>query len=479
MDSDVTLKELEKEYNDIKDKGYEGIWKIFEGKEIGVQLFHGARLLYTYGNLFGCEDGGYLLERLSHNKLREEDKKVFEEAWDKLRKYINVTEEKDPLDIFKELYKDISNKWKSIRKNKLYLYIIDDYVLMDVDKKLKDDLSTKIRKDKLLFNTVKTLFYNDNGYLNRDNVMYLLYYRNYNYRDLAVQFLNNKYKEGGGEVDEFKEMLKERMKDIYGDMEYTAKFFSFFGSTLRYFMRFLEEYPFRTEAMIFQLDPFNMYPLLRKNKGAAIERLLKDRETKLILYLYANKIRKWKQELTFDSAIDEIINFSKLLISNNIPPYLARKKIIYKFSDLSKKWEKIKTIIDGYSGGKLINDYDALAQKLQDCEDCEFWKFNLVRTDTETETLPLLNSIINGYVKDKAVKFIKGHNKKSFDKGSYEYIFRQLLKENPVVFQSDEEYEKALNDFFSGERLLSPKEIWGIAKKGLKRLPARGSENIL
>ncbi len=48
--------------------------------------------------------------------------------------------------------------------------------------------------------------------------------------------------------------------------------------------------------------------------------------------------------------------------------------------------------------------------------------------------------------------------------GRYEDIYKSLWEKNPIIFATKEESESALKNFYSGEKLLSPQEIWGILK---------------
>ncbi len=176
----------------------------------------------------------------------------------------------------------------------------------------------------------------------------------------------------------------------------------------------------------------------------------------------------------------------------NLYSSVADKIKIPKFDKIN--WENIKKKIDEITSGHVIEKpNEVLIELLKDGLIEGYFYDTFSFADMINSPVSKLGAIINYYIYGKAVEFLKAKHNKNLETlfeiikkqsakdiisskvllaETYNEVFAYLDAVDPLIFKSDEEYEKALNDFYSGERLLLPKEIWGIAKKGLKRLPA-------
>ncbi len=279
-----------------------------------------------------------------------------------------------------------------------------------------------------------------------------------------------------------------------------------------------------------------------------LENLEDDRMVYLINLFHYNKI---SQNLGYD--IRPLSSLSgKIMNNDELTKLVKQDYITYKERVIKKGWQKIKSVLDNYANGKIITDYEGLAEKLSELD---FIKGNLVKerkgiyvmgkfmdldedelqlenktikSITITEPGPLLSSILNYYARTKAEEFLKEPTVKyspslelkealkylkkleqllkegdksilsqirntvikAFKKlpqyaskesnpylkeaskklrgiingGRYEDIYKSLWEKNPIIFATKEEYESALKNFYSGGKLLSPQEIWGILK---------------
>ncbi len=191
------------------------------------------------------------------------------------------------------------------------------------------------------------------------------------------------------------------------------------------------------------------------------------------------------------------------------------------FDKLKPYIDNVIKTVENVANGKIMTDYKSLAEKLSELD---FIKGNLVKerkgiyingnfvetskdavqignkevkTITITEPGPILSSILNYYARTRAEEFLKKptvkyppslvketleylkkheqslkvDNQSSLSRGrsviselGYEDIYKLLWEKNPIIFATKEEYENALKNFYSGEKLLSPREVWGILK---------------